>query len=84
MPPKVFRYSDGTYLEDQDMWFLSGIYRDVYVHSEPENRIRDFFTRCSLDENYENAVFYLDAEVAGRAAAGRLGIRMTDLRAMRS
>ena len=31
---EVYRYSDGTYLEDQDMWFLSGIYRDVYLYAE--------------------------------------------------
>ena len=31
----VWRYSDGTYLEDQDMWFFSGIYRDVFLYAEP-------------------------------------------------
>ena len=58
---EVFRYTDGTYLEDQDMWFLSGIYRDVYVYAEEKLCIRDFFADTSLDETYENGT--LDLEV---------------------
>lgn len=58
---EVFRYTDGTYLEDQDMWFLSGIYRDVYVYAEEKLCIRDFFANASLDEKYENGI--LDLEV---------------------
>ncbi len=59
---EVFRYTDGTYLEDQDMWFLCGIYRDVYVYAEEKLCIRDFFADTSLDESYENGV--LDLEVS--------------------
>ncbi|MFB0921077.1 MAG: glycoside hydrolase family 2, partial [Oscillospiraceae bacterium] len=40
---KVIRYSDGTYLEDQDMWFFSGIYREVYVYAEPVLYLRDVY-----------------------------------------
>ena len=58
---EVFRYTDGTYLEDQDMWFLSGIYRDVYVYAEEKLCIRDFFADTSLDETYQNGT--LDLEV---------------------
>lgn len=57
---EVYRFSDGTYLEDQDMWFFSGIYREVYIYAEPKTYIRDFFARCSMDENYENAELMLD------------------------
>ena len=39
----VYRYSDGTYLEGQDMWYFSGIYRDVYLHCQPPSKIFDFF-----------------------------------------
>ena len=42
---EVYRWSDGSYLEDQDMWRLSGIYRDVYLVSRPPAYIRDFFVR---------------------------------------
>lgn len=57
---EVFRYTDGTYLEDQDMWFLSGIYRDVYVYGENKLCIRDIFADASLDENYKNGVLSLE------------------------
>jgi len=53
---EVYRWSDGSYLEDQDMWRFSGIYRDVYLFSTPKVHIRDFFARCELDENYEDAI----------------------------
>jgi len=52
---KVFRWSDGSYLEDQDAWRLSGIYRDVYLFSTPEVHIRDFFVRTDFDDELKNA-----------------------------
>jgi len=52
---KVLRYSDGAYLEDQDTWRLSGIYRDVYLFSTPQKHIRDFYLTTDLDDSYENA-----------------------------
>jgi len=52
---EVFRWSDGSYLEDQDMWRLSGIYRDVYLYCTPEVHIRDFFVRTIFDEEYRDA-----------------------------
>ena len=52
---EVYRWSDGSYLEDQDMWRLSGIYRDVYLFATPAVHVRDFFVTGDLDANYENA-----------------------------
>ena len=46
---EVYRYSDGSYLEDQDMWFLSGIYRDVYLYAEPKLMLRDFYFKTDFD-----------------------------------
>ena len=46
---RVYRWSDGSYLEDQDMWFLSGIFRDVYLFATPSVHIRDFWARTELD-----------------------------------
>ena len=46
---EVYRYSDGSYLEDQDMWFLSGIYRDVYLYAEPKLMVRDFYFKTDFD-----------------------------------
>jgi len=52
---RVLRYSDGSYMEDQDTWRLSGIYRDVYLMSTPASHIRDFYVSTDLDESYEDA-----------------------------
>ena len=57
---EVYRFSDGTYLEDQDMWFFSGIYRDVYLYAEPKAYIWDFFARSTFDEDYRDAVLTVD------------------------
>lgn len=65
----VYRYSDGTYLEDQDMWFLNGIYRDVYIYTEAKNYIDDFFARCEFDEHYKNAFFLLDINIKNEIVA---------------
>ena len=52
---QVLNWSDGSYLEDQDFWRLSGIYRDVYLYATPNARIRDFSFFADLDNNYANA-----------------------------
>ena len=52
---KVMRWSDGSYLEDQDHWRLSGIHRGVYLEAVPKVYLRDFFVRTDLDDNYEDA-----------------------------
>jgi beta-galactosidase len=52
---QVFRWSDGSYLEDQDTWRLSGIYRDVFLFSTPQVRISDFAVRTDLDAAYRDA-----------------------------
>ncbi|MCC8016847.1 MAG: hypothetical protein LIO43_05780, partial [Clostridiales bacterium] len=60
---KVFRYSDGTYLEDQDMWWLCGIYREVYLFAESKVCLRDFFFRTEFDNFYKNANVVLDVYI---------------------
>jgi len=52
---EVYRWSDGSYLECQDFWRLSGIFRDVYVFSAPFVHIRDFEVITDLDENYTHS-----------------------------
>ncbi|MHA1986035.1 MAG: glycoside hydrolase family 2 TIM barrel-domain containing protein [Promethearchaeota archaeon] len=58
-----YRWSDGSYLEDQDMWRLSGIYRDVYIYSTPKVHIRDFYAHCVFDEFYKNAILKIRVKV---------------------
>lgn len=57
---QVFRFSDGTYLEGQDMWKLSGIERSVYLIARPKLCIADYFAKAGLDENYSNGIFTLN------------------------
>jgi beta-galactosidase len=65
---EVYRYSDGSYLEDQDMWRMSGIFRDVYLWSVAGRHIRDFEVRTDLDAEYRDAVLKLSAEVTGNGS----------------
>ncbi len=60
---EVYRWSDGSYLEDQDMWRFSGIYRDVFLFSTPIVHIRDFFAYCELDANYIDAKLHVRAKI---------------------
>lgn len=61
---KVYRYSDGTYLEDQDMWFFSGLYRDISLRVEEAIFIRDVYVRSELDEDLCRANLLVDIELA--------------------
>lgn len=53
---RVYQWSDGTYLEDQDMWWLSGIFRDVELLGVPNEGLEDFFIISDLDDSYQNGV----------------------------
>lgn len=57
---KVYRYSDGSYLEDQDMWWLCGIYREVYLFAEPKVCLRDFYFKTDFDVDYKDSAVSLD------------------------
>ena len=50
----VVKWSDASFIEDQDHWWMAGIYRDVYLRSIPKNSIADLFAVASLDDKYEN------------------------------
>ena len=60
---EVYRWSDGSYLECQDFWHLSGIFRDVYIYTTPKLHIRDFWVFTDLDEKYHDSELNLDIEV---------------------
>ncbi|GAA4410133.1 glycoside hydrolase family 2 TIM barrel-domain containing protein [Nibrella viscosa] len=60
---QVINWSDGSYLEDQDFWRISGIYRDVLLYSTPKLHLRDFFVITDLDEQYQHATLKLTANV---------------------
>lgn len=63
MTVQVFNLSDGSYIEDQDFWRLSGIYRDVYLFATPDVRMRDFAVWPELDEAYHDAELHVEVAV---------------------
>ena len=63
---EVFRWSDGSYLECQDMWRMSGINRDVYLYSTPKTRIRDFFVTGELFSNYRHGILKVDVIISSK------------------
>ena len=67
---QVFRWSDGSYLEDQDGWRLSGIMRDVQLIHAPQTRIRDFFVTADLDDRYEDATLNVEVDLDGDEKEG--------------
>ena len=66
---QVLRWSDASYLEDQDFWRLSGIERDVYLYATSKTTIKDFTVKSDLEHNYKDGVFSLDVEIANPTAA---------------
>lgn len=60
---EVYRWCDGSYLEDQDFFRLSGIERDVFLYATPKTRIADFFATAGLDAQYVNGTLNLDVKL---------------------
>ncbi|MCL2740581.1 MAG: DUF4981 domain-containing protein [Oscillospiraceae bacterium] len=72
----VLKWSDGTYLEDQDKWRMSGIFRDVHAYSLPTAHIRDAFFTSEFDGGYDDAKIRLRVNVrnASREGTGALSL----------
>jgi beta-galactosidase len=60
---QVIRWSDGTYLEDQDFWRLSGIERDVFLYAQPKVALRDFFIKTNLSDDLKKSDFKIDVDI---------------------
>ena len=67
---EVYRWCDGSWLEDQDFWRMSGIFRDVYLYTAPGIRIGDFFVRTELDDRNEDAVLSVETTVEDYFGSG--------------
>lgn len=66
---EVYRWTDGSYLEDQDFWRLSGLERDVVLYStDKRGRIADFFVKAGLDKKYTTGVLDLTVDVDAPSA----------------
>lgn len=72
---RVYKWSDGTYLEDQDMWWLSGIYRDVELINEEKNAVLDLRVNGTLDDSYKNGFF--TAGITMKQAGTNLGWKLS-------
>jgi beta-galactosidase len=78
---EVYRWSDGSYLEDQDMFRMSGIFRDVYLWSTALQHVRDFEIQTELDANYRDAILRVKAQIrnsTSSAAAASLTLEVAD------
>ncbi|MGL1956312.1 MAG: DUF4981 domain-containing protein [Colwellia sp.] len=78
---EVYRWSDGSYLEDQDAWSLSGIDREVFVYATPQTKINDYTVTADLDDSFENGVFKLAIDIGStqnKAVTGKFNITITD------
>lgn len=62
---EVYQRSTGSWLEDQDFWRFSGIFRDVYLYTVPELHVRDLFVRTDLDGEYKDGVLNADLLLQG-------------------
>ncbi|MEH7384237.1 glycoside hydrolase family 2 TIM barrel-domain containing protein [Bacillus sp. JJ1521] len=78
---RVYQWSDGSYIEDQDMWWLSGIFRDVYLLAKPKVYTHDFFVKTNLDKTYKDAELQIESVVhsrVGSSAEYQLDIQLFD------
>lgn len=77
----VYQYCTSSYLEDQDMWRLGGIFRDVTLVYRPEKCIADIYNFCKLSNNYESASFNAKVKISAERAdylGGKLVIKLRD------
>lgn len=61
---EVYRYSDGSYLEDQDFWRFGGIHRDITLFHTPDIRIRDYVVRTLPHKGYEDFTLQIDPQLS--------------------
>ena len=60
---EVYRWCDGSYLEDQDMWRLSGIFRDVFLFCKPKTHLWDVYLATDLDDEYRDGTIRLNCTI---------------------
>lgn len=73
---RVYKWCDGTYLEDQDMWRLSGIFRDVCLVCEEPDRLRDLWVRTDFDREYRNATLRVQGDIRSHGDGRAAGVRL--------
>jgi len=79
---QIYRWSDASYIESQDMLRLSGIEREVYVYARPKTNIREFFAKSGLDQEYQDGELNTTVEIVNQADKTQevqLGLKLYDL-----
>ncbi|WP_435240856.1 glycoside hydrolase family 2 TIM barrel-domain containing protein [Streptomyces cucumeris] len=71
---RVHQWSSGSYLEDQDQWWLPGIFREVTLEHRPEGCLEDYFVHASYDHLRGEGTLRIDAEPGGRVTVPELGL----------
>lgn len=78
---QVYRWHDGSYMEDQDFWRLTGIERDVFLQAYPKLTVWDFSLRPTLDGRYMDGLFEADVDLrsfGGKTGSGNVGLELFD------
>ena len=75
---QVFKWTAGSWCEDQDFYRFSGIFRDVFLYAVPDTHIRDLTVRTLLDDNYEDAVLSIGAELTGAVDGAKAVFTLKD------
>lgn len=75
---QIHRWSDGSYLEDQDFWRVSGIERSVYLKAQPATRLTDLFVRAGLDKAYRDGDLAVEVALSARSAPLQLRATLLD------
>ncbi len=73
---QVFRWCDGSYLETQDGWRLSGIFRDVFLYAKPRLNLCDVFIKTNFDNKYRNAVLKIESQIKNLSGEKGTGYRL--------
>ncbi|MDD5149823.1 MAG: glycoside hydrolase family 2 TIM barrel-domain containing protein [Flavobacterium sp.] len=73
---EVYKWCDGSYLEDQDVWRLSGIFRDVDLIARPKTYISDFFVKAIPDSSFDNANISIDLNIDNRSTQNSQGLHV--------
>ncbi|MDC1106012.1 glycoside hydrolase family 2 TIM barrel-domain containing protein [Prolixibacteraceae bacterium] len=74
---RIMRWCDGSYLEDQDYWRVSGIERDVYLYAVDPVYIKDLFIKSSLDRNYKDGHLTIEADISNECQSINAPVKLT-------
>lgn len=73
---RVMQWADSTYIEDQDMWWMAGIFRDVYLIGQPQVHVHDLTVVTEFDENYCDAELQVSCDLNNISATPVVGLQL--------